>query len=157
VSGAATITGNLTVDTNTLFVDATNDRVGIGTTSPTTNLEVVGGLNVSDGTSTLRFINSGGVGLIGTLSNHSLGIRTNNTQRIHITSGGNVGIGTTSPNASAILQTDSTTSGFLPPRMTEAQKNAIATPAAGLIIYQTDATKGLYLYDGTAWRALTMT
>jgi hypothetical protein len=39
-SGAATITGNLTVDTNTLFVDATNDRVGIGTITPDARLRV---------------------------------------------------------------------------------------------------------------------
>lgn len=39
---ATTIAGNLTVDTNTLFVDAVNDRVGIGTTSPTVPLDVAG-------------------------------------------------------------------------------------------------------------------
>jgi hypothetical protein len=54
------------------------------------------------------------------------------------------------------VQIDSTTQGFLPPRMTLAQKNAIATPAEGLIIYQTDGTKGLYLYDGASWRAITI-
>ena len=59
-------------------------------------------------------------------------------------------------SASAILDIQSTTKGFLPPRMTAAQKNAIASPAAGLIIYQTDGTIGLYLYDGTIWRAITM-
>jgi hypothetical protein len=72
-------------------------NVGIGTSSPTTILDVVGGFNVSDGTSTLRFVNSAGVGLIGTLTNHSLGLRTNNTERMRITSAGNVGIGTTDP------------------------------------------------------------
>ena len=39
---ALTITGNLTVDTNTLFVDATNNRVGVGTLNPSTALDVVG-------------------------------------------------------------------------------------------------------------------
>ena len=65
-------------------------------------------------------------------------------------------IGTTSPNGSAKVQVDSTTQGFLPPRMTAAQKNAIATPAAGLMIFQTDGTVGLYIYDGSTWRSLTM-
>jgi hypothetical protein len=51
VNGTARVSGNLTVDTNTLFVDATNDRVGIGTTSPATKLEIVGasGLQVRNG------------------------------------------------------------------------------------------------------------
>jgi hypothetical protein len=61
-----------------------------------------------------------------------------------------------SPNTSAIIQADSTTQGFLPPRMTAAQKTAIATPAEGLMIYQTDGVKGWWGYDGAAWRALAM-
>jgi hypothetical protein len=47
-TGAATFSGNLTVDTNTLFVDATNNRVGIGTVSPTVALEVTGSARISD-------------------------------------------------------------------------------------------------------------
>jgi hypothetical protein len=49
-----------------------------------------------------------------------------------------VGIGTTTPNASAALDITSTTSGLLPPRMTATQRNAIASPAAGLIVYCTN-------------------
>jgi hypothetical protein len=60
-------------------------------------------------------------------------------------------IGTASPSASAKVQINSTTQGFLPPRMTETQKNAIASPATGLIIYQTDGSIGLYSYNGIAW------
>ena len=66
-------------------------------------------------------------------------------------------IGTTSPNASAKVQIDSTNSGFLPPRMTSAQRTAISTPAEGLIVYQTDGTVGLYVYSGGSWKSLTMT
>lgn len=58
-------------------------------------------------------------------------------------------------NASATVQIDSTTKGFLPPRMTEAQKNAIATPAEGLLVRQTDATVGLYEYRSGAWVLIT--
>lgn len=65
-----------------------------------------------------------------------------------------VGIGTTAPNASAKLQLDSTTKGFLPPRMTTAQKNAIATPAAGLIIYDTTLNK-LCVRTAAAWETIT--
>ncbi len=50
----------------------------------------------------------------------------------------------TDPDASAILDVKSTTKGFLAPRMTLAQRNAIVTPATGLIIYQTDGVTGFY-------------
>jgi hypothetical protein len=56
--------------------------------------------------------------------------------------------------SSAILQADSTTRGFLPPRMTSAQRTAISTPATGLVVYQTDATEGLYQYLSTGWSAV---
>jgi hypothetical protein len=64
-----------------------------------------------------------------------------------------LGIGHTSQNASAILQLDSTTQGALLPRMTNAQRTAIAggTPPVGLIVYCTDATEGLYIYKSTGW------
>lgn len=62
-----------------------------------------------------------------------------------------VGIGTTTVDASSLLELNSTARGFLPPRMTQAQRNAIATPATGLTIYQTDNTPGLYVYSGTVW------
>ena len=65
-----------------------------------------------------------------------------------------VGIGTTSPNSSAQLDVSSTTKGLLTPRMTAAQRTAIASPAAGLLVYQTDGTSGFYYYNGSAWTAL---
>ncbi len=65
-----------------------------------------------------------------------------------------VGIGTTTPAASAMLDVTSTTKGFLPPRMTSTQMNAIAAPAVGLMVYCTDCTPaGLYTSDGSAWSA----
>ncbi len=48
-----------------------------------------------------------------------------------------VGIGTTTPNASAMLDVSSTNKGILIPRMTKAERQAIASPADGLIVYQT--------------------
>ena len=62
-----------------------------------------------------------------------------------------VGVGTSSPAASSILDITATDKGFLPPRMTAAQRTAISTPATGLIVYQTDGTSGLYIYSGSAW------
>ena len=66
----------------------------------------------------------------------------------------NVGIGTTSftPDASSILELRNTDGGFLMPRMTQAQRDAIAGPASGLMIYQTNNTPGYYYYDGSSWQ-----
>jgi len=68
--------------------------------------------------------------------------------------GGSIGIGTVSPNASAALEVNSTTKGFLLPTMTQTQRNAISTPATGLLIYQSDNTPGFYYYNGAAWTAI---
>jgi hypothetical protein len=67
--------------------------------------------------------------------------------------GGSLGLGTTTPNAKAKLQVDSTTQGFLPPRMTTAQRDAITSVPAGLMIYNTDTNK-LNVFT-TAWEAVT--
>jgi hypothetical protein len=65
---------------------------------------------------------------------------------------GSVGIGATyTINASAILQITSTTQGFRPPVMTNAQRTAIVSPAVGLIVYCSDAVEGLYVNKSTGW------
>jgi hypothetical protein len=66
----------------------------------------------------------------------------------------NVGIGTSSPNSKALLDITSTTQGFLPPRMTTTERNAITSPPAGLMVYNTTTNK-LNFYNGTAWEAVT--
>ncbi len=53
--------------------------------------------------------------------------------------------------ASAVLTVNSTTKGFLPPRMTNAERTAIASPAVGLMVYCTDSVEGLYIYKSTGW------
>ncbi len=63
-----------------------------------------------------------------------------------------VGIGTATPHATAILELSSTTKGFLPPRMTSAQRVGISA-TAGLIVYDTDH-KEFYQGDGAGWRKL---
>jgi hypothetical protein len=78
---------------------------------------------------------------------------TAGTEKMYIASGGQVGIGTSTPNANAALELSSTTRGFLPPRMTTTQKNAIALPAAGLQIYDTTLNRPCF-YDGTTWITL---
>ena len=64
-----------------------------------------------------------------------------------------VGIGTAEPNASAALEIKSTTRGLLPPRMTKVQRDVIATPEAGLMVYCTNcgANGEMQIYNGTTW------
>ena len=67
---------------------------------------------------------------------------------------GSLGIGSTNINASAALQISSSTQGFLPPVMTTTQKNAISSPATGLVVF--DSTLGkLCVYGGSAWQTIT--
>ncbi len=69
-----------------------------------------------------------------------------------------VGIGTTNPNTSAALDITSTTKGFLIPRMTNVQRQAISNPAAGLQVFVTDFDGGSFMfYDGTKWGTLSFT
>jgi hypothetical protein len=154
-------------------------NVGIGTTSPSgARLRTVGpsafgqALVVqSDGSASnwarMDFINQNvpsesvilaqtntGTFFIRTEGNHDINFATNgDNSRMRITGGGLVGIGTTSPNAAALLDVSSTTKGFLPPRMTTAQRDAISTPPAGLVIYNT-TTNVLNFYNGSAWGAV---
>jgi hypothetical protein len=67
-------------------------------------------------------------------------------------SGGSTQFGGSSPNGSAIVDITSTTKGFLPPRMTTTQRDAISSPAAGLVIYNTTTSK-LQVYT-TSWTDL---
>ena len=65
--------------------------------------------------------------------------------------GTNVMIGTTTAEPSSALTVASTSQGILLPKMTLAQRDAIANPASGLLIFQTDNTPGFYYHDGTQW------
>ncbi len=60
----------------------------------------------------------------------------------------------TTGDASAVLHLKSETKGFLPPRMTGEQREAIVTPAEGLLVYQTDGTEGIYYFKDGAWALL---
>jgi hypothetical protein len=121
---------------------------GSGTTSATIALLVQN----SAGTNILS-INDGG-NFSTTTSNFS-SVMTNDSNSLQVTGSiAAIRVGTSiTIAASAILQADSTTKGFLPPRMTTTQKNAIATPAAGLVVYDTTLNK-LCVYT-TAWETIT--
>ncbi|MBM3167762.1 MAG: hypothetical protein FJZ76_00625 [Bacteroidetes bacterium] len=109
---------------------------------------VTGTVAVANGGTGLTNITSGqipfgnGTSAIGTSSNLTWDNST-----------GSLGIGTSTPASSAKLDVSSITQGFLPPRMTQAQRNAISSPASGLIIWCTDSgTRGqLQVYDGAGW------
>jgi hypothetical protein len=85
-------------------------------------------LSLYSATTNIRGINAGGQGLI----------VSKNT-------------GITDLYPSSIFSIDSTTQGFLPPRMLQTQRTAITSPAIGLIVYQTDMVEGLYIYKSTGW------
>jgi len=77
-------------------------------------------------------------------------LEATNTGGISTNASLNVGSGYTPANASAVLQADSTTQGFLPPRMTTTERDAISTPAAGLMVYNTD-TNTAECWNGSVW------
>jgi hypothetical protein len=127
-------------------------KVGIGTTSPSRLFNLKG----SD--LWQKFEETSGSGrlwLIGTGTETSFRFydETANLERMRIDSNGNVGIGT-APNASAILDAQSTTKGVRMPNMTTTQKNAISSPAAGLMVFDTTLAK-LCVYSGSAWQTIT--
>lgn len=61
-----------------------------------------------------------------------------------------VGIGTSTPHESSVLDVHSETKGFLPPRLTKSERNSISSPTNGLLIYNTD-DKCIQFYTGTYW------
>jgi hypothetical protein len=133
VAGAKTFSGNTAVSGNSTFT------VGTGATT-------LGGTLAVTGTTTLTGAANLNGGLTMDTDKFTVADGTGNT-----TIGGTLVIGTTTPDPSAQLDVSATNKGFLPPRMTASQRNNIPSPAAGLMVYQTDGTSGLYYYNGTAW------
>ena len=98
MTGALTINADLTVDTDTLHVDSTNNRVGIGTSSPSANLHVSGSgarkIDITDtGGANIRISTANNNSYVGSTTNHPLLFITNDLERMRIDSGGDVSIG----------------------------------------------------------------
>jgi uncharacterized protein YaiE (UPF0345 family) len=168
LSGTLDVTGNLTVDTNTLFVDSANNRVGIGTAS-----SLVRDLNIN-GTAAnskafVRFSHDGlastgldvgyssaGYASIYNAENTAMVFSTNASEAMRIDSSGNVGIGTSSP--SALLHLDGTTpSIYLQPSAdTEVAairfRNAANSNTQGMIEYNNSENSMSFRTNGVSDR-----
>jgi uncharacterized protein (TIGR02145 family) len=131
-------------------------KVGIGRQPALFPLEIQGSGTAND---LLQFTNNAGVGKwhLNLLANGSLSFAESGVanNRLVLRVGGSIGVGTATPAASAQLDVSSTTKGFLPPRMTAAQRSGISSPAEGLLVFQTDGSKGYYYFKNEVWTSLT--
>jgi hypothetical protein len=166
VSGNATFGASATINSGSLAVRQLiiNEAGNVHTfTAPATNR-------------TIRFITNSqsfslaptGNVLIGTTTDAGYKLDVNGTARVSssfrcdgqvtftsaIIATAQVRIGSNPVAASSVLDVQSTTKGFLPPRMTTTQKNAIASPASGLVVYDTDLGK-LCVRGASAWETIT--
>lgn len=130
-NSSGTLTTRTTLDHLGVFNHLGSAAIG-ASFAPAANLHVRGS-GTSSSTWTAQFHNSAG-------NNNALMVRDD----------GRVAMGTSTPDASALLTVTSTTGGILFPRMTTTQRNAIATPADGLVIYNTTDNK-LQVRAGGAW------
>ena len=94
---------------NMLFVDAGNDKIGIGTNSPSQTFSVAGNMDIS-ATSRL-YLDGGGDTFIEEVSGNTIAITTNNSERMRIHSGGNISIGTTTDPAKLSVRTADSSAG----------------------------------------------
>jgi hypothetical protein len=146
-------TGNVLINTTTdagfkLDVNGTARVKGLGTTTAIT-------FSVQNSSST-NLLTVTDAGSFATTTSNFSSVVTNNSNSFQVTGSiAAIRVGSSITIASSsILQADSTTQGFLPPRMTTTQKNAIASPAAGLVVYDTTLGK-LCVRGAAAWETIT--
>ena len=170
--------GNITLTprTNSINFGSTNERI---TTDASSNLAFFkqgsqvftvegGGIRTTGTISAGSSITFGNNTYVGVNGNEKHGIGTTEGHSFYLSSGvnslkakmfypsGNMIIqdgGTFSEISSSRFTVNSTTQGFLPPRMTTAEKNAIATPATGLMVFDTDLARPCF-FNGATWITL---
>jgi hypothetical protein len=125
--------------------------------SGVTSITVGNGLSANSSTGAVTIVFTGSTGTSGDYLPLSGGTVTGGTVfQSGLTantfySSGQVGIGTSNPNAAAIIEIASTTQGVLFPRMTKVERDAITSPPIGLILFVTDDNEGLYIYKTSGW------
>jgi hypothetical protein len=173
VNGTARVQGNLTISatsSGTVSTTVKNSSTGI---LADTRLIVQNDANKEGGLFIGSSTRSPDANNVLVYANNQLKFMTNNTvstggtdaivfqaggnnssqEGMRVTGSKNILIGTTSDITSAKLVVTSTTQGFLPPRMTNAQRLAIASPATGLQLYNT-TNNTLDYYNGTSWNSV---
>lgn len=165
-------------DANLLFLDAANDRVGIGTNAPIQPLDVNGSAHLrsnlylgNNGEFRSLIINDrtggstpvaaanriGGLSNAGTkftlqaLNGHVVRVVDDSNNGIEVADGGAVGIGGTAAT-DVLLDLASTTAAFRPPSMTTTQRDLL-TALAGMMIYNT-TTNTMQFYNGSTWATI---
>lgn len=136
-------------------IGTTGNSGATGITGSTGPLGITGATGADLGTHWTLTGNAGtnpASNFIGTTDAADLVVSTNSTEKMRVTSSGNIGVGTGTPDASALLDLDAAGSnrGLLIPRLTTAQRNAIVNPALSLFIFNT-TTNCFEAWMGSAW------
>jgi len=135
------INADLTVDTNTLYVDSTNNRVGIGTTSPAYKLDVDGDIQINE----TLIAKSGADLILQARSSQVVGINSNGTRTMTLDASNNVGIGTSSPSQKLTVAgniTQTSNSNYI------ATRKILARDGNGLDLTDDSGGNGILIKDG---------
>jgi hypothetical protein len=143
--------GNMLINTTTdsgYRLDV-NGTARVGATSGSGQLYIKG----ATGFGQYIYLDNGGSDLWTLIGSDIFVIDRGGTRILRANADAQVAINGNVNDASAQMQIESTTRGFLPPRMTKAQMLAIRTPSEGLMVYDTTNRK-LCCYDGATWQPL---